>query len=162
LILYIGLLYAIMKNILLIILITFSTSVFSQVKMDTSEIISKRYEWKLNNKKNDSTLNQILTEYKSGIYREDFSDFENPKSKFGHYFIYDKNNANGKLKAETKHIEFAFGNTFQRNYYDKNGNLDSIKQKLWKNDSLKEMSFNVHKKYNDKSKLKTLIERSKS
>ena len=71
-----------MKKILLIILISVSTSSFSQVKIDTSEIKSIRYEWKLNKVKSDSTLNQILTEYKSGIYKEVFPDVKKKRHKF--------------------------------------------------------------------------------
>jgi|TARA_R110002012_G_scaffold276421_1_gene463342 hypothetical protein len=151
-----------MKNILLIILIFISNSSFSQVEIDTSEIKSIRYEWLINKKPNDSTLNEILTEYKSGIFKEEFSNFGSEKSKFGHYFIYDKNNSDGKLKAEVNNIEFGVGNVFQRNYYDKQGNLDSIRQKLWKNDSLKELSFVTRKTYDDESRLLTLSERSKT
>jgi len=147
-----------MKNILLIILISVSTSSFSQVKIDTSEIKSIRYEWKLNTKKNDSTLNQILTEYKSGIYKEEFPDFKKEHHEYPFINIFESKTdyLNRKVKQTLKvHYYSALGGE-SKFYYDKYGNLDSIYQNYYK-DSLKEWKYKIKKEYRRKGKLKYLI-----
>ncbi|WP_298346697.1 hypothetical protein [uncultured Algibacter sp.] len=147
-----------MKNFLLIILISISTSSFSQVKIDTSEIKSIRYEWKLNKEKNDSTLNQILTEYKSGIYKEEFPSFKKEHHEYPFINIFESktNYLNRKVKQTLKvHYYSALGGE-SKFYYDKYGNLDSIYQNYYK-DSLKEWKYNIKKEYRRKGKLKYLI-----
>ncbi len=152
----------IMRKILLSILLFLIYSNLIAQKIDTTQIKSIRYEWNLNIKSNDSSLTQILKEFKSGIFKDDYSDFDNQKSKFGNYFLYDAKNKEGYLKAEVEHIALAVGNVFQRNFYDKDGYLESVFQKIWRNDTLKELSFKTKKTYDDRSRLKTLIERSKT
>lgn len=147
-----------MRNFLLIILISVSTSSFSQVKIDTSEVKSIRYEWKLNEEKNDSTLNQILTEYKSGIYKEEFPSFKKEHHEFPFINIFESktNYLNRKVKQTLKvHYYSALGGE-SKFYYDKYGNLDSIYQNYYK-DSLKEWKYNIKKEYRRKGKLKYLI-----
>ena len=75
-----------MKNLLIIIIILTYTSSFSQVKIDTSEIKSIRYEWKIDLKTKDTTLWGKLVKYKSGFFYEK-PEFIKGSSKFGHFFI---------------------------------------------------------------------------
>tara|TARA_R110002096_G_C14418574_1_gene708914 strand:+ start:14 stop:847 length:834 start_codon:yes stop_codon:yes gene_type:complete len=147
-----------MRNILLIILISVSTTSFSQVKIDTSKIKSIRYEWKINKKKNDSTLNQILTEYKSGIYKEVFPDFKKEHHKYPFVNIFESktNYLNKKIKPNLKVHYWSVANGLQKNFYDKFGNLDSIYSN-YQRDSLKEWKYNIKKVYRKNGKLKSLI-----
>jgi hypothetical protein len=147
-----------MKNFLLIILISISTLSFSQVKIDTSEIKSIRYEWKLNEEKKDSTLNQILTEYKSGIYKEEFPSFKKEHHEYPFINIFESKThyLNRKVKQTLKvHYYSALGGE-SKFFYDRYGNLDSIYQNYYK-DSLKEWKFKIKKEYRRKGKLKYLI-----
>ena len=147
-----------MKNILLIIFISVSTSSFSQVKIDTSEVKSIRYEWKLDKKKNDSTLNQILTEYKSGIYKEEFTDFKKEHHEYPFINIFESKSGylNREHKSSLKIHFWSVGNGLQRNYYDEYGNLDSIYSNYNK-DTLREWKYSIKKEYRRKGKLKYLI-----
>ncbi|WP_053978621.1 hypothetical protein [Mangrovimonas xylaniphaga] len=147
-----------MKNILLIILISVSTSSFSQVKIDTSEIKSIRYEWKLNKTKNDSTLNQILTEYKSGIYKEAFPDFKKEHHKFPFINIFESKTdfLNREIKQNLKVHYYSVLRGESKFFYDKKGDLDSIYQNYYR-DSLTEWKYKIKKDYGKNGKLKLLI-----
>ena len=79
-----------MKKILLSILTFLILGISFAQKIDTTEIKSVRYEWQINKKSNDSTLTQILSEYKNGILKDEIYDIGNPKSKFGYYFIFER------------------------------------------------------------------------
>ncbi|WP_298507087.1 hypothetical protein [uncultured Maribacter sp.] len=147
-----------MRNILLIILISVSTSSFSQVKIDTSEIKSIRYEWRIDLKTKDSTLTEILTEYNSGIFKEEYPEMKNG-SKFGHYHIFNSENLNRHQKTSFDFYVMAIGNVYWRNYYDKFGVLDSINKKLQKEDTLKILNYKIKKRFknNRNGKLEYLI-----
>jgi hypothetical protein len=147
-----------MKNILLIILISVFTSSFSQVKIDTSEIKSIRYEWEIDIKKNDSTLHQILTEYKSGIYKEEFVDFKKEHHEYPFINIFESksNYLNRDQKPSLKVHYWSAMNGLHKNFYDKYGNLDSVYSRYEK-DSLKEWKYKIAKEYRRKGKLKYLI-----
>ncbi|MCP4053097.1 MAG: hypothetical protein GY739_08520 [Mesoflavibacter sp.] len=147
-----------MKNILLIIIISVYTSSFSQVKIDTSEIKSIRYEWKLNDSKNDSTLNQILTEYNSGIYKEEFTSVKTDNHEYPFINIFEPKfkYLNRDQKSGLKVHYWSAMNGFQRNYYNKFGILDSV-YFVYKKDSLKEFKKNTIQKYRRKGKLDYLI-----
>jgi hypothetical protein len=147
-----------MRNVLLIILISVFTSSFSQVEIDTSEIKSIRYEWKIDIEKNDSTLYQILTEYKSGIYKEEFVDFKKEHHKFPFINIFESKSdyLDRDIKLNRKVHYWSAMNGLQKNYYDKYGNLDSIYFRYEK-DSLKEIRTKIKKEYRRKGKLKYLI-----
>ncbi len=112
------------KNFLRIILISVSASSFSQVKIDTSEIKSIRYEWKLDKKKNDSTLNQILTEYRSGIYKEEFTDFKKEHHEYPFINIFESKSdyLNRDQKSSLKVHYWSAMNGLQKNFYDEYGN----------------------------------------
>ena len=147
-----------MKKILLIIIISVYTSSFSQVKIDTSEIKSVRYEWKIDTKKKDTILNQILTEYKSGIYKEVFPNFkkENHKYPFVNIFESETEYLNKKIKPNLKVHYWSVSNGLQKNFYDEFGNLDSIYSSYYE-DSLVEKKYKIKKVYKKKGKLKYLI-----
>jgi len=145
-------------QLLFIILISISTWSFSQVKIDTSEIKSIRYEWKLNEEKNDSTLNQILTEYKSGIYKEEFPNFktENHEYPFINIFESKSEYLNRDQKSGLKVHFWSAMNGFQKNYYDQNGILDSV-YFSYKKDTLKQLKKRTTKEYRRNGKLGYLI-----
>ncbi|MCB4800328.1 RHS repeat domain-containing protein, partial [Neotamlana laminarinivorans] len=148
----------IMKNILLIIIISVYTSSFSQVKIDTSEIKSVRYEWKIDTKRKDTTLNQILTEYKSGIYKEVFPNFKREHHRYPFINIFESKTEylNKKIKPNLKVHYWSVSRGLQKNFYDEFGNLDSIYSNYYK-DSLIEKKYKINKVYKRKGKLKYLI-----
>ncbi|WP_179317956.1 hypothetical protein [Winogradskyella undariae] len=147
-----------MKNILLTILISVFTSSFSQVKIDTSEVKSVRYEWKVDSKKKDTILNQILTEYKSGIYKEVFPNFKKKHHRYPFINIFESKTEylNKKIKSNLKVHFWSVLNGFQKNFYDEFGYLDSIYFNYHK-DSLIEKKYKVEKVYKRKGKLNYLI-----
>jgi hypothetical protein len=147
-----------MRNILLIIIISVYTSSFSQVRIDTSEIKSVRYEWKIDSKRKDTILNQILTEYKSGIYKEVFPDFKKEHHRYPFINIFESKTKylNKKIKANLKVHYWSVSKGLQKNFYDEFGNLDSIYTNYYK-DSLIEKKYKIKKVYKRKGKLKYLI-----
>jgi len=147
-----------MKNFLLIILITVSTSSISQVKIDTSEIKSIRYEWKLDYKKKDSTLNLILTEYKSGIYKEEFLDFKRDHHEYPFINIFESKSKYliRDLKPSLKVHYWSAMNGLNKNFYDKFGVLDSVYFSFQK-DTLKEWTIKIKKEFRRKGKLNWMI-----
>ena len=147
-----------MKNILLIIIISVYTSSFSQIEIDTSEIKSIRYEWKIDSKQNDTTLNQILTEYKSGIYKEVFVDFKKEHHKFPFINIFESKRyyAGRDLKINKKVHYYSVLSGESKFFYDKYGHIDSIYQNYYK-DSLREWKYDIKKAFKRKGKLEYLI-----
>ena len=115
-----------MKNILLIILISISTSSFSQTTIDTSDIKSVRFEWRIDTKTKDSVLTEILTEYQSGIFKEEYPEMDSENSEFGYYHIFDSDNINRNQKTSFDHYSMAIGNGILKTYYDNYKNPDSI------------------------------------
>src|SRR5690606_24241347 len=99
---YTNTLCTIMRNILLIILISVYTSSFSQVNIDTSEIKSIRYEWNINPKTKDTTLLTSLIKYKSGFFNWKMES-SNDSTKFGSFSLskgeYSEVNENSKNYA---------------------------------------------------------------
>ncbi|WP_452233021.1 hypothetical protein [Lacinutrix sp. MEBiC02595] len=140
-----------MKNILLIILIMVSTSGFSQVKIDTSEVKSIRYEWVINQKTNDTTLCSKLTEYKSGFYYKKI-EFLNDSSKFGHFYISKGKFSDVRQNWNSKNYETGIGNGILKTYYDNYQNPDSLV--LLKSEPiLKRNTTTIEKEYKRKGKL---------
>lgn len=147
-----------MKNILLIIIISVYTSSSSQVKIDTSEIKSVRYEWKIDSEKKDTILNQILTEYKSGVYKEVFPNFKKEHHRYPFVNIFESKTKylNKKIKPNLKVHYWSVSNGLQKNFYDEFGYLDSICSNYYK-DSLIEKQYKIKKVYKRKGKLRYLI-----
>ena len=114
-----------MKNYILIILISVYSSGFSQVKIDTSEIKSIRYEWNINPKTKDTTLWTKLTEYRSGFFYEKI-EFLNDSSKFRHFFIYKGKKTESQKRTDIENHVSGMGNGIINIYYDKFKNPDSI------------------------------------
>lgn len=147
-----------MKNIVSIVFILVFTSTYSQAIIDTSEIVSIRYEYKLNKKNKDSVLNQILTQYKSGIYKEVFTDFEKDPTKFYFTTIFESKtpHISRDLKSSIKLHYWQTTSGWQRYYYDAFGNLDSIFSRYEK-DSLRAWNTTATNVYRSKGKLKYRI-----
>lgn len=147
-----------MKNILIIIIISIYTSSFSQVQIDTSEVKSVRYEWKIDLKRKDTILNQILTEYESGIYKEVFPNFKKEHHRYPFINIFESKTEylNKKIKPNLKVHYWSVSRGLQKNFYDEFGNLDSIYSNYCK-DSLIEKKYKIKKVYKRKGKLKYLI-----
>ncbi|WP_452227655.1 hypothetical protein [Lacinutrix sp. MEBiC02404] len=140
-----------MRNFLLIILISVSTSSFSQVRIDSSEVKSIRYEWNINPKTNDTTLWTQLTEYKSGFFYEKL-EFLNDSSKFGHFFISTGKFSDVKQKWNYKNYEVGMGNGIIKTYYDNYQNPDSIVLLKYEPD-FKRITTTIQKEYRRKGKL---------
>ncbi|PKG50141.1 hypothetical protein [Olleya sp. 1-3] len=140
-----------MKNILLIILILVSTSSFSQVKIDTSEIKSIRFEWNIDTKTKDTTLHTKLTEYKSGFYIEKI-EFMNDSTEFGHFFIYKSDNNDILTKTSIENHVTGMGNGIITTYFDKYRNPDSIVT-LTRKPEFKKIFVPIEKRYKKKGKL---------
>ncbi|WP_405568985.1 hypothetical protein [Winogradskyella sp. Asnod2-B02-A] len=145
-----------MRNFLLIILISVSTSSFSQVKIDTSEIKSIRYEWNINPKTSDTTLWTKLTEYKSGFYHEKM-EFLNDSSKFGHFFIYKGEKIESQKRADIENHVSGMGNGIINIYYDKFKNPDSIVLLKYEPD-FKRISTTIEKQYKRNRKLEFITD----
>jgi len=151
-----------MKNYLLIILISVYSSSFSQVQIDTSDIKSIRFEWKIKNKTQDTILRTILTEYRSGFFKLkwNISDNINDSSDFSPTFI-----SKGIIKNEIQNDEIEnrdskifvvkTSNRILKTYYDNYQNPDSIVILNYKSVS-KKSKFIVEKEYKRKGKLKYL------
>lgn len=149
-----------MKKYLLIILISVYSSGFSQVLIDTSDIKSIRFEWKINNKKKDTTLWTILTEYKSGFFKLkwNLSNDINSTTDYSPIFI-----SKGIIRSEIQNDEIEnrdtriFGvksnNGILKTYYDNYQNPDSIVILKYKPE-FKKSKFIVQKEYKRKGKLK--------
>ena len=150
-----------MKKFLLIFLISGFTSSFCQTKIDTSDVKSIRYEWEIDLKKNDSTLNQILTEYGSGIYKEEFKNFTDNNHKFPFINLFESDfYYSGKdFKLTKKIYYFSALNGESKYFYDRHGNIDSIYQSYFK-DTLTEWKYKIKKKYRKNGKLDFLINKS--
>jgi hypothetical protein len=153
-----------MKNYLLIILISIYSSSFSQVQIDTSDIKSIRFEWKINNKKQDTTLRTILTEYRSGFFKLKWkiSDNINDSTYYSSTFI-----SKGIIKNEIQNDEIEnrdskifvvkTSNGILKTYYDNYQNPDSIV--IWNYKPVfKKSKFIVQKEYKRKGKLKYISE----
>jgi len=140
-----------MRNFLLIILILVSTSSFSQVKIDTSDVKSIRYEWNINPKTNDTTLWTKLTEYKSGFFYEKI-EFLNDSSKFGHFFIYKGKKTESQKRTDIENHVSGMGNGIINIYYDKFKNPDSIVLLKYEPD-FKRVTTAIEKQYKRKGKL---------
>lgn len=145
-----------MKKILLVIIFLYYSSILSQIKIDTSDITSIQYEWKI--KKNDSTLTKILTKYKSGIYKEEFPDIKKPKDKYPFVNIFESKSGylNRDLKSSLRVHYWSFSNGFQRNLYNKYGHIESTQGKFY-GDSLLIWQTTYKKVYRRKGKLKYLL-----
>ena len=141
----------IMRNLIFIIIILNYTSIFSQLKIDTSEIKSIRYEWRIKSKKKDSILTEILIEYNSGIYLEEYPSINND-SKFGYYYIFNSKNLNQNLMPSFEFHVMAVGSVYWRNYFDEFGIIDSINQKLQMEDTLKVRNYKIKKIFKNKKK----------
>ncbi|MFI1742846.1 hypothetical protein [Thalassobellus sediminis] len=140
-----------MKNILLIIIISVYTSSFSQVKIDTSEVKSIRYEWNINPKTKDTTLWTKLTEYKSGFFYEKL-EFLKDSSKFGHFFLSKGKFSEIRNKRSSKNYDAGMGNGILKTYYDNYQNPDSIVLLKYE-PKLKRITTIIEKKYKRKGKL---------
>ena len=140
-----------MRNFLIIILISVSTSSFSQVKIDTSDVKSIRYEWNINPKTNDTTLWTKLTEYKSGFFYEKI-EFLNDSSKFGHFFIYKGKKTESQKRTDIENHVSGMGNGIINIYYDKFKNPDSIVLLKYEPD-FKRVTTAIEKQYKRKGKL---------
>ena len=130
---------------------SFSSSLFSQVTIDTSEIKSIRYEWKIDPNTKDTTLWKKLTEYKSGFFYEKL-EFLNDSSKFGHFFISKGKFSDVSQYWNTKIYETGIGNGILRTYYDNYHNPDSIVFLRYDNE-FKRVTTIIDKKYKRKGKL---------
>lgn len=141
-----------MKNFLFIILISVSTSSFSQVEIDTSEIKSIRYEWNIDPKTKDTTLFTTITEYKSGFFYDKL-EFSNDSSKFGHFYL-SKGDYYSEVKqnGNTKNYISGMGDGILKTYYDKYQNPDSIVLTIYKPE-FKKISTLIEKHYKSKGKL---------
>jgi hypothetical protein len=139
-------------------MISIYTLSFSQVKIDTTEIKSVRYEWKLDLNKKDTILNQVLTEYKSGIYKEVFPNFKKEHHRYPFVNIFESKTPYlyKKIKPNLKVHYWSLSRALQKNFYDEFGNLDSIYSKYYK-DTLIEKTHKIVKVYKRKGKLKYLI-----
>ena len=145
-----------MKNVLLIIIISVYTSSFSQVKIDTSEVKSIRYEWNINSQTKDTTLLSKLTEYKSGFFYEKV-EFLNDSSKFGHFFISKGKFSEVRQNLNSKNYETGIGNIILKTYYDNYQNPDSIV--FLKHDTeFNRIKTVVEKKYKRKGKLEFITD----
>lgn len=145
-----------MKNVLLIIIISVYTSSFSQVKIDTSEVKSIRYEWNINSQTKDTTLLSKLTEYKSEFFYEKV-EFLNDSSKFGHFFISKGKFSEVRQNLNSKNYETGIGNIILKTYYDNYQNPDSIV--FLKHDAeFKRIKTVVEKKYKRKGKLEFITD----
>nr|WP_321222469.1 hypothetical protein [uncultured Psychroserpens sp.] len=153
-----------MRNYLLIILISVYSLSFSQVQIDTSDIKSIRFEWKINNKKQDTTLWTILTEYRSGFFKlkSNISDNVNDSTDYSSTFI-----SNGIIKNEIQNDEIENRNSklfvvktnngILKTYYDNYQNPDSIIILNYR-PGFKKSKFIIQKKYKRKGKLKYISE----
>ena len=153
-----------MKNFLLIIIISVYSSSFSQVQIDTSNIKSIRYEWKVTNKKQDTTLWTILTEYQSGFFKLkwNLTNSINDSTDYSTTFI-----SKGIIRNELQNdeIENKYSRIFLvkthngilKTYYDNDQNPDSIVILKYQ-PVLKKTKFIVDKEYKKKSKLKYISE----
>ena len=148
-----------MRKILLTTLLLSYSSIFSQIKIDTSDIISIKYKWKID--ENDSTLTRILTEYKSGIFKEEFPEFKKPTHKYPFVNIFESKTdfLNRDVKESLKIHYWSLMNTYQENYYDKNGYSDSIYRKDFQD--IGEVARKIKKEYNRNGKIKFLINENK-
>ena len=145
-----------MKNVLLVIIISVYTSSFSQVKIDTSEVKSIRYEWNINSQTKDTTLLSKLTEYKSEFFYEKV-EFLNDSSKFGHFFISKGKFSEVRQNLNSKNYETGIGNIILKTYYDNYQNPDSIV--FLKHDTeFKRIKTVVEKKYKRKGKLEFITD----
>lgn len=142
------------KKLLLTFLI--SNSILAFQKIDTTTIKNIRYEWKISKDENDSTLTEILTEYKSGIYKLELPNRSKPKSE--DYFIYPHEYKSKSEIVKFSPLEMKVGNVFERNYFDQFGNLDSVYRKYLKNSKMKSATLRSKKKYKRKNKLEYLID----
>ena len=138
-----------MRNFLLIIIISVSTSGFSQVKIDTSEIKSIRYEWNINPKTKDTTLWTKLTEYKSGFFCERF-EFLNDSSKFGNFSL--SKGEYSEVNKKSKNYVYGMGDGILKTYYDNYQNPDSIVLTIYKPEYKKNSTY-IKKNYKNKGKL---------
>jgi hypothetical protein len=145
-----------MKNVLLVIIISVYTSSFSQVKIDTSEVKSIRYEWNINSQTKDTTLLSKLTEYKSEFFYEKV-EFLNDSSKFGHFFISKGKFSEVRQNLNSKNYETGIGNIILKTYYDNYQNPDSIV--FLKHDTeFNRIKTVVEKKYKRKGKLEFITD----
>lgn len=148
-----------MRKILLATLLFSYSSIFSQIKIDTSNIVSIQYKWKID--ENDSTLTRILTEYKSGIFKEEFPAYKKPNHEYPFVNIFESKTdfLNKDVKESLKIHYWSLMNTYQENYYDKNGYSDSIYRKNFQ--EIGEVTRKIKKEYNRNGKIKFLINKNK-
>ena len=144
-----------MKKILLFTFLI-SNSILAFQKIDTTAIKNVRYEWKILKDESDSTLTGILTEYKSGIYKLELLNRNKPKS--GDYFVYPREYKSESEIVKFSPLEMKVGNVFERNYFDRFGNLDSIYRRYLKNSKMKSGTLRAQKKYKRNNKLEYLID----
>ncbi|QCY70745.1 hypothetical protein FHG64_15845 [Antarcticibacterium flavum] len=93
---------------------------YSQKYIDTSSVNNVREEWRINENSSDSTLTEILTEYQSGIIKQEFPTPEE-ESKYGFYSFYEKDSLGNKIF----HIQ-ALNSVYSTYFYSKEDQLDSI------------------------------------
>jgi hypothetical protein len=148
-----------MRKILLATLLFSCSSIYSQIKIDTSNIISIQYKWKID--ENDSTLTRILTEYKSGIFKEEFPPYKKANHEYPFVNIFESTTdfLNKDVKESLKIHYWSLMNTYQENYYDKNGYSDSIYRKNFQD--IGEVTRKIKKEYNRNGKIKFLINKNK-
>lgn len=145
-----------MKNTLLIILISVYTSSFSQVKIDTSEVKSIRYEWNVDPKTKDTTLWSKLTKYKSGFFFVKL-EFLNDSSRFGHFFISNGKFSDVRRNLNSKNYETGIGNGILKTHYDNFKNPDSIVFLKFEPE-FKRTKTVLEKKYKRKDKLEFITD----
>ena len=148
-----------MRTILTVTFLIFFDSLgFSQTSIDTSDVKSIQYEWKISKTGKDSTLTKVLTEFESGIYKEKFPDFKNPEYKYHFINIFEPKGPylNRDLKSSLKVHYWSVINGFQRNFYNKHGHIDSTHGKYYA-DSILEWKTKYKKEYSGRGKLKYLL-----
>lgn len=133
------------------------TTLFAQI-IDTTKVKSVRYEWQIDKTNNDSTLTEILTEYESGIIKEEYPSLADKGKRFGNYFIYGQKSKGYRQKLKFDFYIMEAGNVYQRRFYDEYGNPDSLHTELQQADTLRKWDFKVDKKYRRGKKLEYLID----
>ncbi|MGH1387193.1 hypothetical protein [Kordia sp.] len=145
-----------MKNLLYIIFAFVSATSFSQMKIDTTQVEYKRYEWRIAPQTKDTTFTSKLTKYKSGFYFEEFKHLIDSTDKYGNFLIYESKEDNTSIKPKRIHVH-SFGNALLTYHFDTYGNRDSLVAILY-NPKYKKIVIPFAKKYKRKGKLEFLAD----
>ncbi|MFK7750724.1 MAG: hypothetical protein AB8B65_20195 [Kordia sp.] len=145
-----------MKKILFLFFILSVNVIFSQTKIDTTQVEYVQYEWDIDLETKDATLNSKLTKYKSGFYFEEFK-FMNDTTKYGHFLIFKAEKDHLLSKVFFKDYVTALGDALVTTNYDNYGNPDNIVYSIQKIKSQK-TTFLFKKKYKRKGKLEFITD----